>query len=108
MAPKKKAAGDAGKGEKIFKAQCTVCHAVAAHGTGPMLKGTYGSVAGTKEGFAYSAALKGKGGKWNDKTLDKWLKSPADYAPGNAMAFAGLPAAKDRADLIAYIKEASK
>jgi cytochrome c2 len=29
-----------------------------------------------------SGALSGKGGKWNDKTLDKWLKSPADYAPG--------------------------
>ena len=29
-----------------------------------------------------SGALAGKGGKWNDKTLDKWLKSPADYAPG--------------------------
>ena len=54
MAPKKKAAGDAAKGEKIFKAQCTVCHSVAAHGTGPMVKGTFGSVAGTKEGFGYS------------------------------------------------------
>jgi len=54
MAPKKKAAGDAGKGEKIFKAQCTVCHSVAAHGTGPMLKGTFGAIAGTKEGFSYS------------------------------------------------------
>ena len=27
---------------------------------------------------------------------------------GNAMAFAGIPNAKDRGDLIAYIKEASK
>lgn len=32
--------------------------------------------------FDNSGALSGKGGKWNDKTLDKWLKSPADYAPG--------------------------
>ena len=28
-----------------------------------------------------SGALAGKG-KWGDKTLDKYLKSPADYAPG--------------------------
>ena len=28
-----------------------------------------------------SGALSGKG-KWTDKTLDKYLKSPADYAPG--------------------------
>ena len=26
MPPKKKAAGDAGKGEKIFKNLCAVCH----------------------------------------------------------------------------------
>ena len=45
-----------------------------------------------------------KGGKWTNKTLDKWLKSPADFAPGNSMAFAGVPAAKDRADLIAYLQ----
>lgn len=30
------------------------------------------------------------------------------FSIGNAMAFAGLPNAKDRGDLIAYIKEASK
>ena len=47
-------------------------------------------------------AMKGK--KWTDGTLDKYLKSPADYAPGNAMAFAGVPNAKDRTDVIAYLK----
>lgn len=30
----------------------------------------------------YRSALKDKGGKWTDKNLDKYLKSPADYAPG--------------------------
>lgn len=30
----------------------------------------------------YRGALSGKGGKWTTKTLDKYLKSPADYAPG--------------------------
>ena len=57
----------------------------------------------------FRGALAGKG-KWTDKNLDKYLKSPADYAPGNAMAFAGVPNptqpnAKDRADIIAYLKE---
>ena len=32
--------------------------------------------------YKYRSSLKTKGGKWTDKTLDKWLKSPADYAPG--------------------------
>ena len=30
----------------------------------------------------YRSALSSKGGKWTEKTLDKYLKSPADYAPG--------------------------
>ena len=54
MGPKKKAGGDAAKGEKIFKAQCAVCHSFAAHGTGPMLKGVFGSMPGSKDGFGYS------------------------------------------------------
>ena len=52
----------------------------------------------------YRSALKGKGGQWTEANLDKYLKSPADYAPGNAMAFAGIPNAKDRADVVAYLK----
>ena len=33
--------------------------------------------------FVFSAALSGLASKkWNDGTLDKYLKSPADYAPG--------------------------
>eukprot|EP00350_Pseudokeronopsis_sp_OXSARD2_P000611 CAMPEP_0170540892 /NCGR_PEP_ID=MMETSP0211-20121228/798_1 /TAXON_ID=311385 /ORGANISM="Pseudokeronopsis sp., Strain OXSARD2" /LENGTH=45 /DNA_ID= /DNA_START= /DNA_END= /DNA_ORIENTATION= len=42
--------------------------------------------------------------KWTDGNMDKWLKSPGDFAPGNAMAFAGVANAKDRLDLIAFIK----
>ena len=41
--------------------------------------------------------------RWTPVNLNKWLKSPADFAPGNAMAFAGIPSAKDRADLVSYL-----
>lgn len=54
MAPKKKAAGDPAKGEKVFKAQCAVCHALAAHGTGPKLGGVVGRDVASTDGFAYS------------------------------------------------------
>lgn len=104
-AKKKKAEGDAGAGEKTFKNLCAVCHSMAAHGTGPALKGTYGATPGSKEGFGYSSTMKGLTEKWSDKTLDKYLKSPADYAPGNAMAFAGIPQAKERLNVIAYLKK---
>jgi cytochrome c2 len=54
MPPKKKVEGDAGKGEKLFKNLCAVCHNFASHGTGPNLSGVVGSNAASKEGFAYS------------------------------------------------------
>jgi cytochrome c len=105
MGAKKKKAGDATKGEKVFKNLCTVCHAFTAHGTGPNLKGVSGRTPASMEGFAYSGAMSAMASKkWTDGNLDKYLKSPADYAPGNAMAFAGLANAKDRADVIAYLK----
>merc|ERR1711934_303306 len=105
MGAKKKKAGDAAKGEKVFKNLGTVCHNFNSHHTGPNLKGTFGSDPASKEGFEYSGALKGlKGKTWKEGTLDKYLKSPADYAPGNAMAFAGIADSKQRADVIAYLK----
>ena len=43
MAPKKKkAAGDAAKGEKLFKNLCTLCHSLSGHATGPALGGIGG------------------------------------------------------------------
>lgn len=51
---KKKASGDAGKGEKIFKNLCAVCHSMTGHGTGPSLKGAHGAAPASKEGFTYS------------------------------------------------------
>jgi len=54
MPGKKKAAGDADKGAKVFKNLCAVCHAMGAHGTGPMLKGVVGRQTATAEGFSYS------------------------------------------------------
>ena len=54
MGPKKKAEGDKAKGEKIFKSQCTVCHSMTAHGTGPKLGGIFGRSTATAEGFTYS------------------------------------------------------
>ena len=54
MPPKKKVAGDAGKGEKVFKTLCAVCHSFAAHGTGPNLSGVVGSNVASKDGFGYS------------------------------------------------------
>jgi cytochrome c len=45
---------------------------------------------------------------WNAKTLDAFIADPQQVVPGNRMPFSGLPDAKERADLIAYLTQALK
>ncbi len=51
------------------------------------------------------AAMQKANLKWDEATLDKWLTKPAAVVPGTSMAFAGLPNAADRANVIAYLKK---
>ena len=46
--------------------------------------------------------------EWNDKTLDEWIADPQRVIPGNQMTFAGIKDAKQRADLIAFLKQETK
>ena len=97
---------DATKGAEVFK-KCAACHTVnqgGANGIGPNLYATVGEAIATgKGGFAFSDALKTKGGKWDFDSLNAWLTSPRKYAPGTKMTFAGLSNPKDRADVILYL-----
>ena len=54
MPAKKKAAGDADKGAKVFKNMCAICHAMGSNGTGPKLGGVVGRPVATADGFSYS------------------------------------------------------
>ena len=103
-----RADGDAAEGAKGFK-KCSVCHVVdkPQNRVGPSLLGVIGRPAGTVEGFKYSEAMKGSGIVWSAETLDAYIADPKGYIPGNKMAFAGLKKPEERADVIAYIIEAS-
>ncbi|WP_257539032.1 cytochrome c family protein [Sphingobium sp. CFD-1] len=100
------AQADVAAGEKVF-AKCAACHTVnqgGANGIGPNLYGTVGEEIGHgKAGFAFSDALKSKGGTWTFEAMDHWLTSPREFAPGTKMTFAGLGNPADRANLIAWL-----
>jgi hypothetical protein len=66
-----------------------------------------GGAAGTVPGFAYSAAMIRSKIVWNETTLDRFLASPLAVVPGTAMGYAGIADGKERADLIAYLKQAN-
>lgn len=102
--------GDAAKGETVFK-KCVACHTVSKppkNTIGPSLVGIMGRAAGTMEGFKYSDGMKDSKIVWDDKSIDAYLKDPKGFIPKNKMVFVGLPKDEDRANVIAYLKQATK
>ena len=98
--------GNAARGAAVF-GQCVACHSVepGVHLTGPSLAGVWGHRAGTVEGFTrYSEPLKRATVVWDAATLDRWLEDPQAIVPRNLMTFPGLKDARQRADLVAYLK----
>lgn len=98
--------GDPSAGETIYT-RCLACHALAYDRTGPRHCGLFGRRAGSVQGFAYSEAMQRSRIVWNEKTLDRFLANPLAAVPGTAMGYAGVADTKERADLIAYLKQAN-
>jgi cytochrome c len=96
---------NAENGKAIFK-KCHSCH-VAEKGkkptVGPNLWDVVNRERASYPGFAYSDAMKSKGGKWSFEELARFIHSPKTYIPGTKMVFAGLPSESDEADVIAYL-----
>jgi cytochrome c len=96
------------RGQEIY-ARCAACHAIDANRTGPQHCGLFGRKAGTAPGFeGYSKALRASGIVWDAKTLDVFLKDPLATVPGTAMGYAGIKDDRERADLIAWLREATQ
>jgi cytochrome c len=98
--------GDLVNGQKIYQSRCTACHSIEVSVAGPAHKGVFGRKVASVADFSYSAGLKKLHAQkviWDEKTLDQWLANPEKFSPGQEMEVS-VPESKDRADLIAYLK----
>jgi cytochrome c len=103
------AQADVERGQTLFL-QCRACHSLSAgepHKVGPNLYGMFGRKAGLAEGFAYSPALEESDVVWDAAALNQWLERPSEFLPGNRMVFIGVKNPADRANLIAYLQQAT-
>ncbi|KAL8437756.1 hypothetical protein Efla_006648 [Eimeria flavescens] len=74
---------------------------------GPNLFGFLGRRSGSAD-YPYSDANKNSGIIWSEKHLWEYLLNPKAYIPGTKMVFAGIKKETERANLIAYLVEATK
>lgn len=99
------ATGDPKAGEAIYP-RCAACHALAYDRVGPRHCGLIGRPAGSVAGFEYSPAMKRSKLTWTRESLERFLADPIGTVPGTTMTYAGVPNAKERADLIAFLANA--
>lgn len=104
------AEGDVERGRRVFN-KCKACHTTAEggkNGVGPNLWNVVNATPGRHEGFKYSAALAGIGDRpWTYENLNAFLTRPRAYAKGTKMTFAGLKRARDRANVILFLRSLS-
>lgn len=96
------------RGEQIYT-RCAACHAIERNRTGPLHCGLFGRHAGTEPGFdTYSKAMRDSKIVWNEHSLDVFLQAPMQAVPGTSMGYAGVKDAQERADLIAWLRQATQ
>ena len=96
------------RGEEVY-ARCAACHAIEANRTGPQHCGLFGRRAGTAPGFdGYSKAMRTSGIVWDEHSLNVFLQDPIKAVPGTAMGYAGIKDDKERSELIAWLREATR
>ena len=99
--------GDAARGATLFRRDCAACHTAdrgGTNGAGPTLYGVFGRAAAHAPGFAYSPVLKRSKLTWTEGALDRWLAAPTAMVPGTTMFAPPVTAARDRRDLVAYLR----
>jgi cytochrome c len=98
-------------GARQFARKCSICHTLTPDGArraGPSLYALFGRRAGALPGYDYSDALDGADITWSAETIDRLFDlGPDHYTPGSKMPMQRITRSEDRADLIAYLREAT-
>ncbi len=68
------------------------------------LWGVYGRKMGSADYENYSDAMKAKGGVWDERSLDAFLKDPQGFIPDNAMGDNGIADDQVRSEVIDFLK----
>jgi cytochrome c len=71
---------------------------------GRSLRNVVGPQPASVPGFVYWEGMKANKTPWGTSLLDAYLADPRGHVRGTEMFFNRLPAAKDRADVIAYLQ----
>ena len=103
------AKADVAHGKQI-SARCQQCHDLTKGGPnmiGPNLWDIVNRPRASHPGYSYSTPMMANHDPWTYEKLFEYLKQPQMMVPGTKMTFAGLPSAKDRNDLIAYLRTLS-
>ena len=104
------AAASPERGEQVFLV-CRACHMIEAgapHTIGPNLRGVVGRPVASAEGYdRYTPGISSYGGAWSPERLERYLRQPMVEVEATTMVFPGVPDARDRADLIAWLNRNS-
>jgi cytochrome c len=97
-------------GDEVFSRACGACHSIPEGSpatAGPNLWGVLGRKKASTENYRYSEAFKRLVGIWTLAEFNAFVASPTDYVPGTSMHAEGIKDPKERANLIAILRESS-
>ncbi|MFK7752731.1 MAG: c-type cytochrome [Sedimentitalea sp.] len=99
-------------GERQFQRKCSICHTLtpgSARRAGPTLFNLFDRRAGTVTDYRYSPILTGSDIIWTDTSIDALFDlGPDHYIPGSKMPMQRITNPDDRADLIGFLRGATK
>lgn len=98
-------------GERQFQRKCSICHTLtpgSARRAGPTLYQLFGRAAGQVSDYLYSETLRTARIIWDDTSINALFElGPDHYIPGSKMPMQRITNSTDRADLIAFLRQAT-